>query len=78
MQNFYDRYIDAVEPLPYETAFGVWDCGCEDTNEPSSTGIVMQRTGAALRLGALLDRAGPRLARGFSRAIFSLRSVGRL
>jgi len=53
MQKFYDRHISGVEPLPYDAALGVVGLRLSKTsNEPVSTGIVMQRTGA-LRLAAL-------------------------
>jgi predicted metalloprotease with PDZ domain len=54
MQDFYDRYISGVEPLPYDAAFRVMGLRLVKTpDEAISTGIVMQRTGNALRLGAL-------------------------
>ena len=54
MQNFYDRYIRGVEPLPYDAALSVVGLRLVKTpDETISTGIVMQRTGNALRLAAL-------------------------
>ena len=54
MQGFYDRYIRAVEPLPYDAAFGVVGLRLVKTpTETSSSGIVMDRAGAGLRIGAL-------------------------
>jgi predicted metalloprotease with PDZ domain len=54
MQSFYDRHIQGVEPLPYDAAFAVVGLRlvkiAEDTK---STGIVIERTGAGLRLAAL-------------------------
>ena len=54
MQSFYDRYIQGVEPLPYDAAFGVVGLRLVKTAEDTmSTGIVIERTGAGLRLAAL-------------------------
>ena len=54
MQTFYDRYIQGVEPLPYDAAFAVVGLRLEKIAEDTiSTGIVIERTGAGLRLAAL-------------------------
>ncbi len=54
MQSFYDRYIQGVEPLPYDAAFGVVGLRLVKIAEDTmSTGIVIERTGAGLRLAAL-------------------------
>jgi predicted metalloprotease with PDZ domain len=54
MQSFYDRYIRGVEVLPYDAAFAVVGLRLVKTpNEGASSGIVMDRTGAGLRLAAL-------------------------
>jgi predicted metalloprotease with PDZ domain len=54
MQSFYDRHIRGVEPLPYDAAFGVVGLRLVKTpDEPASSGIVIDRAGAGLRLGAL-------------------------
>ena len=77
MQQFYDRYISGVEPLPYDAAFGVVGLRLSKTsNEPVSTGIVMQRT-AELCGWELCRRPGPRRVPGFSRAICFCRSAER-
>ena len=54
MQSFYDRYIQGVEPLPYDAAFAVVGLRLVKIAEDTmSTGIVIERTGAGLRLAAL-------------------------
>jgi predicted metalloprotease with PDZ domain len=54
MQSFYDRHIRGVEVLPYDAAFGVVGLRLVKTaNERAFTGIVIERGGAGLRLGAL-------------------------
>ena len=54
MQGFYDRYIRGVEALPYDAAFGVVGLRLVKTaNEAAFTGIVVDRTGAGVRLGVL-------------------------
>jgi len=54
MQSFYDRYIRGVEPLPYDAAFRVVGLRLTRTpTEAASSGIVMDRTGPGLRIGAL-------------------------
>ena len=59
MQGFYDRHIRGVEVLPYESAFGVVGLRLvKIPNERASTGIVVERGGAGVRLAAL-PTAGP-------------------
>jgi predicted metalloprotease with PDZ domain len=54
MQGFYDRYIRGVEVLPYDDAFAVVGLRLVKTaDDRMSSGIVIDRTGAGLRLGAL-------------------------
>jgi predicted metalloprotease with PDZ domain len=54
MQSFYDRHIQGVEPLPYDAAFAVVGLRLVKIPEDTmSTGIVIERTGAGLRLAAL-------------------------
>ena len=59
MQGFYDRHIRGVELLPYESAFGAVGLRlAKIPNERSSTGIVVERGGAGVRLAAM-PTAGP-------------------
>jgi predicted metalloprotease with PDZ domain len=54
MQGFYDRYIRGVDPLPYDTALSVVGLRLVKTpTEPVFAGIVVDRGGAGVRLGAL-------------------------
>jgi predicted metalloprotease with PDZ domain len=54
MQGFYDRYIRGVETLPYDMAFAAVGLRLIKTpTEPASSGIVMDRSGAGLRIGAM-------------------------
>jgi len=54
MQSFYDRYIRAVEPLTYDAAFGAVGLRLVKTpDETAFSGIVIERTGAGLRVAAL-------------------------
>ena len=54
MQSFYDRHVQGVEPLPYDAAFAVVGLRLVKIPEDTmSTGIVIERTGAGLRLAAL-------------------------
>jgi predicted metalloprotease with PDZ domain len=54
MQSFYDRYIRGVEPLPYDSALSVAGLRLVRTaNERGSSGIVLERGAAGLRLAAL-------------------------
>jgi predicted metalloprotease with PDZ domain len=54
MQNFYDRYIRGVDPLPYDAALAVVGLRLAKTaTESNYSGVVMDRGGAGLRLGAL-------------------------
>ena len=54
MQDFYDRHIRGVEPLPYDAAFGVVGLRLLKTPEEAVfSGLVVDRGGAGLRLGAL-------------------------
>jgi predicted metalloprotease with PDZ domain len=54
MQNFYDRYIRGVEPLPYDSALGAVGLRLVKTpNEAAYSGIVIERGGAGLRVAAL-------------------------
>jgi predicted metalloprotease with PDZ domain len=54
MQSFYDRYIRGVDVLPYDAAFAAVGLRLVKTaNEKAFTGIVIERGGAGLRLGAL-------------------------
>jgi predicted metalloprotease with PDZ domain len=54
MQSFYDRHIRGVETLPYEAALGVVGLRLvKSPEEPVFSGIVVDRGGAGVRLGAL-------------------------
>jgi predicted metalloprotease with PDZ domain len=54
MQDFYDRYIRGVEIPPYENAFaGVGLRLSKSATETASSGLVIERGGAGLRVGAL-------------------------
>src|SRR5678815_2376397 len=54
MQNFYDRYIRGVETLPYDAAFAAVGLRLVKTPmESAASGIVVDRQGPGLRIGAL-------------------------
>jgi predicted metalloprotease with PDZ domain len=54
MQNFYDRHIRGVEVPPYDAAFAVVGLRLVKTpTETASSGLVVDRAGPGLRVGAL-------------------------